>query len=848
MKQLSAPGVPLPSIPSPVMPPPPGGDGQPRRVSWAGALRHRWLILGCTLTVVAITVMLTRRSVPIYEGASILRIEEKVPNIPEVFQTSGAGQLGTEMEELHSRSLAADVVAELGLRLALVEPQLSRRSDLLKDVQVSDSASADAYRLVRSPHSKFVLFDETTAGRLGEFAIGQRVEVRGLGFELTAKALQYPLIRFRLGSPIPVAAQLASQITVTQPSRDAAMVKVAYRSPDQELAWKVPEAMVTHYVAQRQELLTIETRSTIDFLRRQIGTLATQLEESEAKLEVYRERNELINPQAEATNQVGRLVSMQTQRGMLDNERQAMSALLAEVDAKAASHKSGDPSPYRRLLAFPTLLQTQAATGVLASLSAAEDQRTLLLTRRTPQDPDVQALDARINELGRELRALAVTYLQGLSNQVQSLDTGLESFRRELRNIPEKEMEFARLERQPKVLEGVYTMLQTKLKEAEVSAAIRDASVRQVDKAVPPLAPVSPKPLLNAMAALVCGLLLGLGAAFAREYMDGSIRSRFDVVAIAGLPVLGLIPRIRRRGSPIALIAERTLSRRPEPRSPDPAAPPPPRISPRRTFTFFGPDSAEERAETFAVPELPSEVKPTVGGKRETLTISALAGPLAEAYSALQTNITFSRPEAPVKTLVFTSPLPGDGKTTTVVNLALTLTQRGLRVLLVDADLRRGVVHLAFGSPREPGLSDVLRGIIPFESARRGASVGDHGLLDYLTIGKLRPNDEGLVGSDAMRSFLAHVREEYDLVILDTPPVNIITDAALVGASADGVILVARSGVTEAAALTYAVEQLRHVRAPVLGVILNDIDLWRDSAYDKSYKYFTSYEYRTSDS
>ena len=286
---------------------------------------------------------------------------------------------------------------------------------------------------------------------------------------------------------------------------------VSYRSPDQELAWRVPQVLVAHYIAQRQELQSLETRSTIDFLRQQIATISTQLAESERKLESYRERYEVINPEAEATNQVGRLVSMQTQRGLLDNERTALAALLTEVDAQAANHKPGEPSPYRRLLAFPTLLQSQAATGLLQSLTTAEDQYKALLTRRTAQDPDVQALSGRIRELERELRTMAATYLQGLTNQVQSFDTGLQNFRGQLRTIPEKELQYARLERQPKVLEGVYTMLQTRLKEAEVAVAARDPSVRVVDAAIPPTRPVWPKPLVNAVAALDMRAAAGCG-------------------------------------------------------------------------------------------------------------------------------------------------------------------------------------------------------------------------------------------------------------------------------------------------------------------------------------------------
>jgi tyrosine-protein kinase Etk/Wzc len=489
------------------------------------------------------------------------------------------------------------------------------------------------------------------------------------------------------------------------------------------------------------------------------------------------------------------------------------------------------------LLAFPTLLQSQAATGLLQSLTTAEDRRKELLTRRTPEDSDIRALDGRINELEGELRAMAATYLQGLTNQLRSIDSGMEDFRRQLRSIPEKELQYARLERQPKVLEGVYTMLQTRLKEAEVAAAARDPSVRIVDAAIPPTRPVWPKPTVTIITAILCGFLLGVAVAFTREYMDRAIRSRMDVRGATGLPVIGLIPRIQRRGgSPVALIAE---SRKRQANLPTPALPRPPNTI-RSGYTFL---TTEQLDPTSERPQA-DPTKQIV--ERVPLTISSKAAVIAEALGVLQTNIAFSRQGAPAKTLVFTSPLPGEGKTTMVVNLALSLAQRGIRVLLIDADVRRGVVHSVFRGAREPGLSEVLQGLLPFERARRGVSVGERGLLDYLTTGKLYPDDHSLVASDAMRTLLARGREEYDLVIVDTPPVNIITDAAILAAGADGVIIVARVGVTEAAALSYAVEQLRHVRAEVLGVVLNDIDLQRDAGYDSTYKYFGAYEYSTS--
>jgi capsular exopolysaccharide synthesis family protein len=219
------------------------------------------------------------------------------------------------------------------------------------------------------------------------------------------------------------------------------------------------------------------------------------------------------------------------------------------------------------------------------------------------------------------------------------------------------------------------------------------------------------------------------------------------------------------------------------------------------------------------------------------MSLSPATGPAAEAYAILQTNITFSRPDQNIKVLVFTSPLPGEGKTTTAVNLALTLSQRGLSVCLIDADMRRPQLHQVFQLPREPGLSEVLRGLQSFEGANHMVHVGEHQLA-VLTAGS-QGSGPALVGSSRMRTLLDELRARFDLVILDTPPVNILTDAALLGVNADGVIVVVRAGSTDAAALQYAVEQLNHVRAPALGVVLNDINLKAYGAYDGAYKYYS---------
>jgi len=179
--------------------------------------------------------------------------------------------------------------------------------------------------------------------------------------------------------------------------------------------------------------------------------------------------------------------------------------------------------------------------------------------------------------------------------------------------------------------------------------------------------------------------------------------------------------------------------------------------------------------------------------------------------------------------MVVTSPGPGEGKSTTAANLAITLAQQGSPTLLVDADLRRPIVHRAFNLVQEPGLTDVLIGATDLREAIRPNVVPK---LDVLPAGALPPNPSELLGSAAMRRLLEDVRGRYDTVLFDSPPTLAVTDASVLAAGTDAVILVIRAGDTEDGAAQRALEQLRRVQARIAGAVLNGAEKDRDRYYN----------------
>jgi len=230
---------------------------------------------------------------------------------------------------------------------------------------------------------------------------------------------------------------------------------------------------------------------------------------------------------------------------------------------------------------------------------------------------------------------------------------------------------------------------------------------------------------------------------------------------------------------------------------------------------------------------------PPKGGDAERLEQAKWAA--AAAFERLATNVAFARPDGAAKLLMLASPLPGEGKTTVSLNLAMTLARAGRRVLLVDADLRRARLHTLLGVARSPGLCDLLRTEVSASSACQQVAIGGAARLSVLSAGAPPSDPASLFALASARRVLTDLGDNFDVVVFDTSPINVVTDAALLASLVDAVILVARSGVTTPEDLSFAMEQLRHVGAPVIGTVLNDIDIARDATYDGAYRYYGSH-------
>jgi tyrosine-protein kinase Etk/Wzc len=381
--------------------------------------------------------------------------------------------------------------------------------------------------------------------------------------------------------------------------------------------------------------------------------------------------------------------------------------------------------------------------------------------------------------------------VKALTAKAEALKEVMQNMDLDLERLPQQTLVLARLTRDRELNEKLYLMLNEKYEESRISEAGKSAGVQIVDAAKPPQDPVRPKKRLNILLGIVFGLGLGVGIAFVLEFLDDTVKTGDDIERF-GLTLLGTIP----------LVHTDQIIRRLKKQG--------------KRFT----DADLHRVES------------------KVITRFSPKSPVSEAYRSLRTNIQFADIDRPKRVILMTSTTSKEGKSTTAVNLAVTLAQTGSKVIIVDSDLRRPSIHNFFQMDKTYGLTNVLIGSLSIDEVTKPTEVDN---MFVITAGDIPPNPAELVASERMRLFIEEISRLYDYVILDSPPVIAVTDAAILATRVDGVIMVVSSGTVSKKELMRAIGLIKNVRSSVLGIVLNGLDIKK--IYGSYYYYFHYYQY-----
>src|SRR5579862_8397941 len=571
-------------------------------------------------------------------------------------------------------------------------------------------------------------------------------------------------------------------------SPNTRIIEVHYRSADPQMAANVVNTFMQTYVENNFKARFESTMQASDWLSKQLVDLQMKVETSQEKLVRYQKEHEILGADEKQNITMEKLDELNKELTAAESERMDKEGAYRLVE-------SGDPEAIASSVdasdgngqSSTTLLPVLRAKEADLKIQAAE-----LNTQFGPSYPKLSILNNQLKEVDSQIQSEIKKTVSKVRGQYAAalqrenmLHDALEKQKQEANKLNESAIEYTLLKRDVDTNRQLYEGLLQKLKEAGVSAGLKSNNFRIIDGARPPTGPIEPNVPRNLLFAAVLGLASGVGLAFLLEGLDNTVRTTEQAQLISGVPSLGMIP-----------LGSKGAREGP---------------NPKRLVIATSKEAVE----------LVTQVRPQ--------------SQMAESYRALRTSLLLSNLGAPPKVIMVTSALPQEGKTTTSINCAVVLAQKGTRDLLIDADMRRPSIHKTLGMGPHSGLSNVLTGSTTLEKAITRSAILPN--LAVLPAGTPPPNPAELLASSNMKDMLMHLREEYDHIVIDTPPSLSVTDSVVLSPRADAVVLVIRSGQTTKQALRRSRDILMQVNAKVVGVLLNAVDL-------SSPDYYYYYEYQ----
>jgi tyrosine-protein kinase Etk/Wzc len=769
--------------------------------------KRKWILWVTTLLIFlpVLTMTMVQSFQPNYETTATIWIEKPSSGI-QAFDLSTSRNEGL-IQILKSRTFAETLVNELGLtvRLDTAEPSLFSRilsklnlvesSDTLnitrqtffKNISISEETEAGEYEIASIGDRNFYLYvfnEEEEESLLVSQALSTIVdypfESSGFTIQIDSSWAAAPFaVRFQVRRFKDAVKGLMDHTKVSM-GESGNFVMLTVSDGDPVLAMDITNTLGQMFVDYNLSSKKEQTRNTLKILNEQLGVAHGELAEAEKAVKRYKERTGIVRLNSEISDRIDKLAEVEAERMNLDEELKILDGYLDEIANDDMGEIKNKLDMYLEASTYPWTLPSGNLAILRDELIKLRENRNTLGLKVTESHPDLMEIDSNIIQMQDEILFALRNHKDVMEKKISSLLKELDIYQSHLTNLPSEELELARLERDTKVNENVYTQVYTKFKEAQIVEAAEIGDIRVLDPAILPEKPINTNNRKKIMVlGLLSGLLMGVLASLLVEYMDTSIKNVEDVKDNLGLAVLGTSPMIDFDES----------------------------------YEFFDYKKAKEIDSMLVT----HDYSPT---------------PVGEAYRTLRTNIMFSGKSAKNNSMVISSPAPGDGKSFTIANLSITLAQQGARVLLVDGDLRRGVLHNTFACPKSPGLTEILTNRANFIEIINETHIPN---LFLISCGSLIPNPSELLGSLRMRSFLEMAQSKFDIIFLDSPPLNRVTDAAVLGCQVDSVILVLRSEETDVKEARRSIEHLENVSANIMGVILNGV---RDEKKQDKYSYY----------
>src|SRR6266851_903001 len=782
----------------------PGSYGPPNRVDegvrlrdvWTAISKRRWMIVLIVVLITATTAVMLARKPDIYLAETDVQVDTEGPASG---LTSGKGNIivdtGTDPSYFNTQ---LQIITKPGLLRRVVKTlDLEHNPDFLR-AQANDTSWQ---RLLRT----FGLGGNTTAAQTP----AQKAENDKLSLDKQVASASSPDDLEEAARLEPFVSSLQGGLKV-DPIKDerlqfteTRLISIKFTHANPLVAAKVANAVANAFVLSNLEQKTRFTSTTGDFLQQRIAELQSQIRADEERLINYAKGHEILSLDAAQNTVVDRLAGLNKALLEAENERKI---------AEASYRVSKEPGAADVLAAGGT-------KGLEEELTKLKQKRAQLLVDNTEEWPEVKEVEKQISALEKDIqdaRSKAVTtgsktvemrYHEALDRE-HALRAAFEQQRGATRTQNEAAINYHIIQQEIETNKSLLDGLLQRAKENDVVLAGTPNNLHVTDYATPPRVPIGPNRLQGIVLAFLFSLGFGVCLATMLEYLDDSVRSSEDVERILRLPTLATIP-VLKNGRVRRALSGGTTSLQ------------------LQKGSGNGNGNGHKNGNGKVNPALLLDLDQR--------------SPLAEAYRHLRTSVLLSSAGRPPKTLVVTSCVPSEGKTTTTINLAVTLAQTGERVLVIDGDMRRPSVHGSFGAENKRGLSNLLSNEMSEAEMLAVVQKEEESGLYLLTSGPVPPNPAELIGSDQMRHVIFELGKTFDHIVIDSPPIASFTDGILLATISDGVILVIHANECSRKVVQRSRQALLDVGAKILGVVLNRVNL-HSSDYYYNYQYYSAYK------
>lgn len=580
-------------------------------------------------------------------------------------------------------------------------------------------------------------------------------------------------------------AKMLRGVVAVSLKRDSRVANVEVNHTDPALAKYIADQYAKVYVAYTREFQSGGLNQMISWFDNYVAGKRKELDDSHKKLLEFQKNKGIL------------AVSYESRQNLTSSNLQTINMQLNELNSKLAAQESmlkqielmeNGEEDLRTLV---ELMPTSVTLGAAISREDLLKEKYAQLRGRGYMDDwrEVKAVTQELEIVRANINADIERIRSGVRNKVQALrrersrlKSELAGLKTEIFKLNELGMEYTRMRDNTKTLQDLFSAVVKRSEELDINSMYESSNIEVLEEAPLPTSPVSPNLPINLAVGILLGLGLGAGIIVLIDVMDDTVKREEDVMRHTDRPILGMLPRI--------------------------------------DASFF------------------KELVTTQGNPSDILTSVAPKSSFAEGIKALRTNITFMASNNPPQVLTITSPGPGEGKTMISCNVSIAMAQSGLRTVIIDADLRRPRVHKAFGVENDNGLVDLLTSPAGIDDVVQETGIEN---LSVITSGSIPPNPSELLHGPKFQALVDKLREKYDRVIFDSPPMGAVSDPIIISRSVDGTLLVLMFGKTRRELLRRSIEQLVTVGAPLLGCVLNNIDMSRSSYYGYSY-YRYNYE------